>query len=211
MVATDTSGRFEIFEVSTAEQIHEIAELRLRVWKSTPFYSKDRFQDANWVDEHDQHGMHWAVRMDGHLIAAARLCVHHELCEAPDFSTFPQKRLLRKEDFPFAMLSRLVVDPIARGFRLGERLDAIRIEKARSMSEIQSVLAKPVPYRVQSLARVGFSVIGEHDIDLDRYKVGPIVPGSLWMILQINRSPAAALDRRLSAHRLKGVPVRHAD
>ena len=74
-------------------------------------------------DDHDEHACHWGVFDGNLLVAAARLCLHDEICEAPGGELFVNKGLRS----PVASMNRLVVSRSHGGRGLASRLDEVRI------------------------------------------------------------------------------------
>lgn len=75
----------------------------------------------------------------GEIVAAARLCVHDRLADAPDGEMFESLEL----PTPVASLNRLVVSRAHRGLGLAHRFDALRIRRAAELGA-RVAIATPV-------------------------------------------------------------------
>src|SRR5258708_35088342 len=61
----------------------KVVHLRQRCWWW-------KIEDLSTLDDgHDQHAFHFLVRIDGELIASARLCIHQRLAETAEWHLFP--------------------------------------------------------------------------------------------------------------------------
>ena len=112
-----------------------------------------------WLDEHDSHGILWAVESGGKLIASARLCIHTSINDMPDpecFSGFANDIKL-----PVASLTRLVVHPDFRRQGLAALLDSTRIAHAQAVGCKSIVSATHVSSRIRQLESAGFKNFGE--------------------------------------------------
>ena len=78
-------------------------------------------------DAFDAHAIHWFVRGDVDILAAARLTIHSDLTVLPDPHLFlgldPAVM-----SFPAGYISRLVVDPQARHRGFAHTLDVARMK-----------------------------------------------------------------------------------
>jgi hypothetical protein len=87
----------------------QIQELRRRAWSTNGELPEFIARQDILKDEHDIHGLHWAILLEGQPIAAARMCIHNGVDSSPD-----PEALAGYEDMifaPLASLTRLVVHP----------------------------------------------------------------------------------------------------
>jgi hypothetical protein len=105
------------------------------------------------ADEHDDHGLHWGVFDGNRLVAAARLCLHHQIQEVPDAQMFQRVSL----PLPAASMNRLVVLNEYRGCGIGTMFDTLRIREAERLGA-WVVIAAPVDIepRRRKLRNLGF-------------------------------------------------------
>jgi GNAT superfamily N-acetyltransferase len=124
--------RFVVERVSDPVLLNEIAKLRYTAWAAggeVPEFIAKQSMDS---DEHDVHGMHWAVLHEGSAVAAARMCVHDNIAASPD----PEAYDGYEHAFgpPIASITRLVVHPDFRKCGLAKMLQVARIEYARQLA-----------------------------------------------------------------------------
>ncbi|MGE5049844.1 MAG: GNAT family N-acetyltransferase [Deltaproteobacteria bacterium] len=136
------------------ELIDRIFRLRAAVWSAL---APDAFATGQWTDEHDAHGVHWAVLDGGALVAAARFCAHESLGELPDARFFAG---FGPEAAPIGSLNRLVVAGSHRRTGLAGRLDDARLELAAAAACATIACCTHDEHRVRMLVRRGFSVLG---------------------------------------------------
>jgi GNAT superfamily N-acetyltransferase len=140
--------------VSDAATMEKIYALREAVWRS-----EESLVDALGLaaamlrDAHDAHGLHWVVAIDGSLVAAARLCIHHDKSELPYQEGF--RHLIEDLPAPVASLNRLVVHPSMRRKGLSRAITAPRIEAARAHGA-RSIVVEAAPNRIPGLRALGF-------------------------------------------------------
>jgi len=130
--------------------------LRYEVWSSETILKPEVLAKGLIEDDHDLHARHWAVFDGGKIVAAARMCVHNQQEDTPDFPAFSQVRL----PIPIATINRLVVHESARNLGLAMMLDKCRIEAARN-DGAKCVVGTPAASRIRSLERQGFELTGE--------------------------------------------------
>jgi GNAT superfamily N-acetyltransferase len=136
----------------------QIQELRRRAWSANGELPDFIARQDILKDEHDIHGRHWAILLEGRPIAAARMCIHSEVDTSPD-----SEALADYEDMifaPLASLTRLVVHPDFRGRGLASVLDKVRIAEAE-LNHCNSIVSvtETVP-RIDKLRRLGFAHLG---------------------------------------------------
>lgn len=157
------SGQFHtislslVRELTTASQILAAQALRFTVWQSEGVAIHDPAHGVI-ADHHDDHSTHWGIFVGGRLVAAARLCLHHNLTDAPDAEMFMSVPI----PLPVASMNRLVVLKSYRGQRLGGTLDRVRIQRAKELGA-RTVIATPVNVesRKESLRMQGFQSVSE--------------------------------------------------
>lgn len=135
--------------------LDRIFRLRAAVWSPL---APDGFATGRWTDEHDAHGVHWAVVDGGTLVAAARFCVHESLGELPDERFFAG---FGPETAPIGSLNRLVVAASHRRKGLAGRLDDARLDFAAAKECATVACCTHDEHRVRMLLRRGFRVLGE--------------------------------------------------
>lgn len=146
-------------QVTDTETIAEIGRLRLRVWRAIGAeMGPTPDGGGGWVDEHDQHAIHFAVWHGGCLVAAARLCLHERLEDAPDYEHHKQVVTAWPSlPAPIACFNRLVVDPAFQRRGLATALDKIRLVTAKELGAHSVFLTVP-RYRVNAIIQLGFQV-----------------------------------------------------
>jgi predicted GNAT family N-acyltransferase len=149
--------------------LQEVYRLRARVWGEFGTYA-----GTEWSDEHDEHALHWVVRLDGEIVASARLCVHDTLTQLPDSCVY--STVTSCVPSPIASLNRLVIEKRARGAGLSKELDQKRLAaaaQAACRSVIGYVSDVSGKARLRSLLRLGFSQISR-----EGELVGPMGPAT---------------------------------
>lgn len=129
---------------------------RYEVWSRETILKPEVLAKGLIEDDHDLHARHWAVFDGGKIVAAARMCVHNQQEDTPDFPACSQVRL----PTPIATINRLVVHESARKLGLAMMLDKCRIEAARN-DGAKCVVGTPAASRIRSLERQGFELTGE--------------------------------------------------
>ena len=144
--------------VNDRDTLLQIQELRRFAWASmgeVPSF----ISDSNILtNEHDVHGMNWAVMHQGEPIAAARMCIHDSASSLPD-----PEALDGYNDYlrtPCAALTRLVVHPNFRRLGLSKVLDQIRIHHALLHGCRCIVVVTETAPRIRHLERLGFAHLG---------------------------------------------------
>ena len=139
-------------ELTTLAEIQAAQRLRYTVWKSAGAVIHNP-ETEMIADYHDQHASHWGVFDGNLLVAAARLCLHTNLHDAPDEQMFAGADL----PVPVASMNRLVVLETHRGLGIGGRLDRARIQKAIEWKARAVIIAPAYTLaRRQSLEKLGF-------------------------------------------------------
>lgn len=140
--------------------LEEIGKLRITAWEASgerPSFAPREGQ--TWIDSHDDHAEHWVLRTDGHLIAAARMCIHHDLASVPDSEALTGIDI--PIPLPVASFNRLVASPSHRGSRLGPVFDRLRLEHARAKGAKAAIAVTHLNSRLRDLRSVGFTILGE--------------------------------------------------
>jgi predicted GNAT family N-acyltransferase len=145
---------FQIQETNDPKVIESIGRLRAEVWRSEQSVEFEEFGDSDcWLDDFDNHAVHWIVYAGNEIAAAARLSVHPCAEKAPYGHIFKSLGLTTTN---VASINRLVVKQKFRGQGLSKLLDAARLQKARELGAT-AVLALPVgESRQRVLMREGF-------------------------------------------------------
>lgn len=144
-------------EITGSEFVPLTFRLRYEIWSREAELRADLHSQGLITDEHDLHARHWAVFDGDKVLAAARMCVHDQQTDSPDFVAFSQVRL----PTPVATINRLVVHPSARKLGLAYKLDHCRIEAAKQ-DGAKCVIGTAVQERIAPLQRLGFQLIGSH-------------------------------------------------
>jgi hypothetical protein len=149
------AGPFPVFQPSTLEKIFELRE---SVWRNEPSLADvNQLHPDALRDAHDVHGLHWVITVEGLIIAAARLCIHHNPIELPYQDGF--HHLIPNIPAPIASLNRLVVRPLMRRQGLSRPLTDVRIAAARSKGA-RSLIVEASPNRMPPLRDLGFVELG---------------------------------------------------
>ena len=124
------SAEPRLHETADMSALSEVFRLRVEAWSKSGLHPP-AFKDKSalfWTDEHDAHATHWIIESEGTILAAARLCQHDRISEAPDGGYYLDAGIML--DGPFAAMSRLVVKPSAQCRGFAKMLDTARLEKA---------------------------------------------------------------------------------
>ncbi len=150
-----TNLSVSLCELTSAVEIASAQRLRYAVWQAEGAVIHHPEREMI-VDSHDEHACHWGVFDEGLLVAAARLCLHSDICEAPEGEMFADKGLLT----PVVSMNRLVVSRTHRGLGIASKLDDVRIQKAKEW-RAATILATPVSIvaRLRSLEQQGFQFL----------------------------------------------------
>jgi len=141
-----------LYELTTPAEIALAQRLRYSVWRAEGAVIHNPETELI-ADYHDQHASHWGVFDGDLLVAAARLCLHANLHDAPDGQMFTGADL----PVPVASMNRLVVLKTHRGLGIGGRLDRVRIQKAKEWKARTVIIAPAYTLaRRQSLEGLGF-------------------------------------------------------
>jgi len=144
--------------VSDELMLLQIQDLRRRAWSANGEVPDFIARQDILRDEHDVHGMHFAILHEDRTIAAARLCIHNSVATSPDPEALDGYEELIEG--PIASLTRLVVDPEFRGHRLSTAMDKVRLEIAQARS-CRSILGiGELEYRMKGLEHMGFVRLG---------------------------------------------------
>lgn len=96
-----------LLEVNCHNLIKGIGSLRYDVWQRESDSFAKVFPLGMWLDPDDMEAKHFAVFCDGMIVAAARVTIHDNLNDIPDF---PQYALCENQfKYPIASFNRLVV------------------------------------------------------------------------------------------------------
>jgi len=138
-----------ITELTDLSKLPLVCQLRAEAWEPDGILPPT-------VDEHEAHARHW-IAFDGQrIIAAARLCVHEQVIELPEFELCPTS--FEHYVGPFGSLNRMVVHPEARGRGLAQQLDRLRLSTAIEMGCHTVVVSTPQG-RSRRLEALGFMVV----------------------------------------------------
>jgi len=144
--------------VFAAPALEQIFEFRKSIWRNEPSIADvHMFDPTSLWDAHDVHGLHWIIKVETSIVAAARLCVHHDARELPAYDRI--HHLIGHIPAPFASLNRLVVHPSMRRQGLSHALTDVRIEAARSRGA-KTMISEAAPNRVLGLRDLGFVELG---------------------------------------------------
>jgi GNAT superfamily N-acetyltransferase len=139
--------------------LDQVGALRIIAWQAEgelPYFAP---RTGVWLDEHDTHGIIWAVESGDKLIASARLCIHTRIEDLPDPECF--SGVVSELKFPVASLTRLVVHPDFRRQGLAALLDSVRLKHAEQAGCKTAVSATHVASRIKQLLAAGFNNFGE--------------------------------------------------
>ena len=150
--------------------LRAIGQLRVAAWRTEGGTPSIAAVGDCWLDHHDEHAIHFLLRRGDVLAAAARMCVHENLDEAPD--AFALKTAQRTIPLPAAFFNRLVVEPAFRGQALSDILDHRRLRVAEALRIQCIVITTHAEHRVRKLAGMGFSNWGRAAYDYAS-SVGP--------------------------------------
>jgi hypothetical protein len=151
------------FLVQDPETLNEILyKLRIETWISMGVFKEGEFKPEDFVDEHDSHAYHWAIKENNKVIAAARMCVHNSLSDLPD--SYCYKYIFSQIKTPIASFNRLVVTLEFQKNGLSKSLDHIRIQKA-IQSKCSSILIQVPETRINPLIEQGFMIIDKSGIE----------------------------------------------
>jgi GNAT superfamily N-acetyltransferase len=142
-------------EVTDCLALDAIHELRVRAWAAEGLLPPGTLFDGTLTDPLEESARHWVLRLEGAVIAAARLTVHPTGAELPD-SDQRQQETLRLPG-PIAAMNRLVVCPAHRGRGRARLLDKARVEAAHTAGCRFAVVAAH-GQRVAVLRALGFAV-----------------------------------------------------
>lgn len=146
------------FIVTDPALLSQVGELRIIAWQAEgelPYFAP---RTGVWLDDHDSHGIIWAVKSADTLIASARLCIHSRISDLPDPECYAGVHA--SIQLPVASLTRLVVHPDYRRHGLAALLDSTRIAHAQSHGCKSVVSATHVQSRIKQLLAAGFKNCG---------------------------------------------------
>jgi GNAT superfamily N-acetyltransferase len=150
---TSIHGTMEMRRLALATEIAECQRLRYGVWSAEGVEMSEP-EAGTIADSHDDHAMHWGVFDGTRLVAAARLCFHETLVEAPDGHLFVGLEI----PTPIASMNRLVVIKSHRGQGIAKELDQTRIQHGRTFGARAITICPNVnsQRRIRSLEAQGF-------------------------------------------------------
>ncbi|MBB5285087.1 GNAT superfamily N-acetyltransferase [Rhabdobacter roseus] len=151
---------FILEKIEYPDRIDEIGALRINAWREEKGINTAFFSRSSWIEELDQEAHHWIVTKDNVAIASARMSFHYSFDSIPYIDLLYGKKLDWYDRLPVASINRLVVSPAYRGMGLANLLDKIRVEYA-IQAGARLITAQPLESRVQSLGRLGFSLIDQ--------------------------------------------------
>lgn len=148
--------KFFEFSADNEVRIREAVSLRAYVWNRET--GRETFQSGQWFDSHDSHAYHWAVlNAQNKLVASARLCIHSEVREFPDYDDIKHLHFQPPES-PMAFMTRLVVHPDYQGMGIAHHLISLRVQKALSLG-CRIILCEITTTRRATYERMGFEYI----------------------------------------------------
>lgn len=150
--------QFREIEPCEKSLIAEIGRLRAKAWSC---YVPSARWMSSWLDELDNNARHWIALANGEIVGAARLSVHKDISEVPEFESYSALFLESKPQGLIGSINRLVVDEVARKSGLPQYFDSVRLgaaEKAGCSWVIVSTSSGQ--RRIQQLIECGFGVIG---------------------------------------------------
>jgi predicted GNAT family N-acyltransferase len=150
--------------------LHAIGKLRVAAWRTEGGTPSIAAVGDCWLDHHDEHAIHFMLRRGDVLAAAARMCVHESLDDAPD--AFALETAERPIPLPAAFFNRLVVEPGFRGQGLSDALDRERLHAASALRVRSVVVTTQAPHRITKLSALGFSDWGRASYDFASF-LGP--------------------------------------
>jgi predicted GNAT family N-acyltransferase len=173
------------FLVQDQETLNEILyKLRIETWVSMGVFNEGEFKPEDFVDEHDHHAFHWAIKDDSRIVAAARMCVHNSLNDLPDADSY--ENISSEIKTPIASFNRLVVTPDFQKNGISKMLDKVRIKKAVEL-ECKTIMINVPQNRIKSLLVEGFEVLGKLEVK----------PSHTWLASFINRFGSIILKKDL--------------
>lgn len=177
---------FKPFLVQDQETLNQILyKLRIETWLAMGVFKEGEFKPEDFVDEHDNHAYHWAIKKDNKVIAAARMCVHNSLQELPDSECY--KSITSEMKSPIASFNRLIVTPEYQRNGLGRSLDSSRINEALERNCKTILISATQATRVNSLLAQGFTIIGKCDE----------MSNSTWLARIVNKLGSVILKKDL--------------
>ncbi len=153
-----TNSPHQPFLVTGPDLLKQVGELRIIAWQAEgelPYFAP---RTGVWLDDHDSHGIIWAVKDAGILIASARLCIHSRISDLPDPECY--SGIHASIQLPVASLTRLVVHPGYRRQGLAALLDSTRLAHAEAAGCKSVVSATHVQSRIKQLLAAGFKNCG---------------------------------------------------
>jgi GNAT superfamily N-acetyltransferase len=188
------SSEIEIVRCDDPNLIEHIGRLRAHVWLAEGKLLESKIIDGLWLDELDHNSVstHYVALRKSEVVAAARLSHFLSLANLPYAREFAPYDL--KLRVPYGFISRLVVRKDFRGQGLARRLDLIRLHDAASKGAT-SVLALPLPYRVEPLKRLGYVYLGPSGLDVLDMDDGLQVPTHV-MVHHLDKLPELAFMNR---------------
>jgi len=156
------SDEFFIDYVKDPMLFGQIFKMRVDVWRAAENAPdnvvKNMAPNGIYIDEHDNHGTHFAVfsKFHGQIIGACRMCVHDKIMDTPDYPFFPKERALDKDfDFPIACYNRMIVLPQYQRKGVSKALDKIVIQHVKDLN-VGTILGLANERRVKPLEEQGF-------------------------------------------------------
>ena len=163
----DLKRSLVLSEVSDRHILDSVFALRVTAWRAKVEVPPEIIQ---WSDDFDATARHWAVLLEGKVVAAARLSVHAEITDVPDAEGYHGVVDLLPP--LIGSLNRCVVHPDFRGLGLSEVLDQARINAARKSVCRSLVVCADDDLRAAKLAAEGFEFRGEGPATLSGFLSG---------------------------------------
>jgi GNAT superfamily N-acetyltransferase len=154
-----SSEIYKPFLVQDQDTLNQILyKLRIETWLPMGVFKEGELKPEDFVDEHENHAYHWAIKKDNRVIAAARMCVHNSLADIPDANLF--KNINKELKIPIASFNRLVVTPDFQKNGLSKLLDHIRVQKALELKCKTIVIHVSNNIRIKPLLEQQFEILG---------------------------------------------------
>ena len=150
---------FMLREVGNPDDLKAIHVLRLEAWKGV--LSDVALAEMN-KDPMDNRSRHWAVFVDGAMVAAARLSIHSHRDDIVDAYLF--ERFNVSFALPVGSLNRSVVHHDFRKHGFARALDDARIQAAKAAGCKSLLSIRVDKKRADEFVALGFEFIG-HVVD----------------------------------------------
>jgi GNAT superfamily N-acetyltransferase len=143
--------------LSTHDAREEMYSLRFQAWSTRRDLTPEH-PDGRLTDEHDKTSVHFGIREQWKLAAAASIHITSNPKDVPEAEAIG--RYLEGCEPPYQMLRRLVVDPDARGQGYASALDKARVNYLLKLTDKGTALVIiSDPRRLPKLFRLGFKQV----------------------------------------------------